>query len=125
MSIFWCALFISLIFLISLLILSSTTISGVLNTFDELVLICCLLNSYPSPKRTLSRLYSYHIQLCSYFIFYHSAKNVKDIAHNVPAVYDVLPARIRALRSVAFAESASGAGRVATGVGRGGRHRLL
>jgi hypothetical protein len=26
-------------------------------------------------------------------------KNSKSIAHNVPAVYDVLPARIRALRS--------------------------
>jgi hypothetical protein len=26
-------------------------------------------------------------------------KNSKQMAHNVPAVYDVLPARIRALRS--------------------------
>jgi hypothetical protein len=29
------------------------------------------------------------------------------IAHNVPAVYDVLPARIRALRSIASAGSAT------------------
>jgi hypothetical protein len=33
------------------------------------------------------------------FLFYNFPTNSKPIAHNVPAAYDVLPARIRALRS--------------------------
>jgi hypothetical protein len=37
---------------------------------------------------------SFFIILCNIF-----SKNFSPIAHNVPAVYDVLPARIRALRS--------------------------
>jgi hypothetical protein len=34
-----------------------------------------------------------------YVFLYYFLKFLKKMAHNVPAVYDVLPARIRALRS--------------------------
>jgi hypothetical protein len=41
----------------------------------------------------------YFFHIVKFFLFYNSTKMLGGMSHNVPAVYDVLAARIRALRS--------------------------
>jgi hypothetical protein len=55
---------------------------------------CDILSSFYPPTISL-----YHFHVIMSTIFYKFIKISAQITHNVPAVGDVLPARIRALRS--------------------------
>ena len=60
--------------------------------FDYDIMCPALMPSFPS-------IYVLHLSIIFVNIFKIFSKKLPKISHNVPAVYDVLPARIGALRS--------------------------
>jgi hypothetical protein len=87
------------------MVASLFTISTV-NTFNGIVFYISpfLYKSFYQPiqKTHKNSLIFYFIQMkifCQYVLCHYLQQILGQMAHNVPAVYDVLPARIRALRS--------------------------